>query len=122
MTMTLRLLLLVVSLITGIWILTQIRKSKVKIEDSVFWLLFSLLLVAMSLFPDLVELAADLVGVTSPSNLVFLAIIFILMIKIFRLSLRLSQLESRLQTFAQTYALQTSEEFNNLAFTDKSQK
>lgn len=120
--MTLRLLLLVVSLITGIWILTQIRKSKVKIEDSVFWLLFSLLLVAMSLFPDLVELAADLVGVTSPSNLVFLAIIFILMIKIFRLSLRLSQLESRLQTFAQTYALQTSEEFNNLAFTDKSQK
>lgn len=105
MTLTLRIILLVVSLITSIWIIMRIRKSQVKIEDSVFWILFSFLLIVMSLFPDLVMLGAAIAGVQSASNFVFLAIIFVLLLKVFRMSIRISQLESKIQTFAQTYAI-----------------
>jgi len=105
MSITLRVVLLIVSLLTCAWIIQRIRKSQVKIEDSVFWILFSLLLVGMSLFPGLVTWGAALVGVQSASNFVFLAIIFVLLVKVFRMSVRISQLESKVQTFAQTYAV-----------------
>lgn len=35
----------------------------------------------------------------------FLAIIFVLIVKLFRLSIKISQLESKMQTFVQTYAI-----------------
>lgn len=106
MSVTLRVILLVVSFLTCLWIIQRIRKSQVKIEDSVFWILFSFVLVGMSLFPDVVMLGAAVAGVQSASNFVFLAIIFILLLKVFRMSVRISQLESKLQTFAQTFAIQ----------------
>ena len=59
------------------WILRKIRKSQVRIEDSVFWLLFSLGLILLSLFPQLASWAANLIGVVSPVNFVFLSIISI---------------------------------------------
>lgn len=107
MSVTLRIVLLVVSFLTCLWVIQRIRKSQVKIEDSVFWILFSVLLVGMSICPGLVTWGARIVGVQSASNFVFLAIIFVLLLKVFRMSIRISQLESKLQTFAQTYTINT---------------
>lgn len=105
MTVTLKFILLLVSLMTFIWVVMRIRKSQVKIEDAVFWILFAAILVVMSLIPDLVSWGARIIGVQSEANFIFLSIIFILILKIFRMSIRISQLESKLQTFAQTYAI-----------------
>lgn len=105
MTITLRFILLIASVLNCIWIIQRIRKSQAKIEDAVFWVLFSGLLVCMSVFPQVIEWGAAITGVQSSVNFVFLVIIFILIIKIFRLSIKISQLESKLQTFAQTYAI-----------------
>lgn len=105
MSVTLRIILIVVPVLTCAWILFQIRKSQVKIEDSVFWFLFSAVLVLMGVFPRLVTIGAELAGVQSSVNFIFLSIIFILIIKLFRMSVRISQLESKVQTFAQRYAL-----------------
>ena len=105
MTITLRIVLLLVSVLNCAWIILRIRKSQAKIEDSVFWILFSGLLVCMSIFPQIIEWGAEVTGVYSPVNFVFLAIIFVLIVKLFRLSIKLSQVESKLQTFVQTYAI-----------------
>ena len=51
MTITLRIVLLVASVLNCVWIILRIRKAQAKIEDSVFWILFSGLLVCMSIFP-----------------------------------------------------------------------
>lgn len=110
MSITLRIMLVVVSLLNCVWILMRIRKAQVKIEDSVFWILFSALLIFMSIFPGVIELGAKIIGVQSSVNFVFLAIIFIQLVKIFRLSVRISQLESRLQTLAQRYAIDQASE------------
>lgn len=105
MSITLRIVLALVSFFNCTWILLHIRKAQVKIEDAIFWLLFSAILILMSIFPGAIVWGTQFVGVQSPVNFVFLAIIFVLLAKTFRLSIRLSQLESKLQTFAQRYAI-----------------
>jgi len=105
MTATLRIILLFASVLNCAWIIRRIRKSQAKIEDAVFWVLFSGILVCMSMFPQIVEWGAAVTGVKSTVNFVFLIIIFVLILKIFRLSVKISQMESKLQTFAQTYAI-----------------
>lgn len=105
MSTMLRIILIVFSVINCVWVLTHIRKSRVKIEDSIFWLLFSFFLIVISLFPSLMTIAAQWAGVKSPVNFLFLVIIFLLQIKLFQLSIHVSQLEEKLKSFAQRYAI-----------------
>ena len=109
MSWMLRAILILTSVLTCFWILRKIRKSQVRIEDSVFWLLFSLGLILLSLFPQLASWAANLIGVVSPVNFVFLSIIFVLMLKLFLLSIKTSQQEHKLQSFVQNYAIRDKE-------------
>ena len=85
MTVTLRIILLIASILNCAWIIQRIRKAQTRIEDSVFWILFSGLLIGMSLFPQVIEFGASITGVQSAVNFVFLSIIFVLMVKLFRL-------------------------------------
>lgn len=105
MSITLRIVLLVVSLLSCAWILVNVRKAKVKIEDSVFWICFSLVLILFAVFPGIVIWCSGIMGIESPANFIFLVTIFILIIKVFRMSLRISQLESKLTKLAQDEAL-----------------
>lgn len=107
MTIVLRIILVIASLLNCFWIIHRICKSQAKIEDSIFWICLSGLLILMSIFPGIVILGARLTGVQSPVNFVFLCIIFILMVKVFRMSLKISSLESKLHQLAQRYGIDT---------------
>lgn len=113
MTITLRIVLIMVSLLNCVWTLSSIRKARIKIESSIFWILFSVVLLLISFVPELVELGADLLGVQSPANFVFLVIIFLLILKLFRLSMYLSQLEKKVDYLVQRYAID-AHEFENV--------
>ena len=101
----LRIILIVVSVATAAYLLTRIRKSQIKIEDSLFWVIIPVALVILSIFPGIAEWASKVIGFEAPVNFVFLAIIFILIIKLFSLSIKLSQLENKLQTLIQEIAI-----------------
>ena len=109
MTLTLRIVLIVASLLSCAWILINVRKAKVKTEDSVFWICFSFLLIIFAAFPGIVIWGAGVLGIESPANFIFLAIIFILIIKVFRMSVRISSLESKLARVAQDEALKNAD-------------
>ena len=85
--------------------LRKIRQSKIKIEDSIFWIMLSLLLVIFSLFPGLADILSDIVGTYSTSNFIFLLMIFILLMKVFSMSLKISQLERKVTELVQSLAL-----------------
>ncbi len=108
MSVTLRVVLIAVSLLHFLWTMFQIKRAKVKIEDSVYWLCLSVILILMGVFPSVVMWGAGLLGIQSPVNFVFLVIIFCLSLKVFKLSIRISQLEYKLQVFTQRYALDQS--------------
>ena len=105
MSLALRIVLIVFSVLNCVWVLTHIRKSRFKIDDSIFWLLFSFFLIIISLFPSLMKMAATWIGVQSSVNFLFLVIIFLLQFKLFLTSVHVSQLEDKLKSFVQRYAI-----------------
>ena len=110
MTVTLRLILVFASLVSCAWILRNIQKSKVRIEDSVFWICFSAGLVLISIFPQIIDFGARLTGIQSAQNFLFLVIIFVLIIKLFRMTIRISQMDSKIHTLTQTVAISKKKE------------
>ena len=96
MSIPLRVMLIVVSVLTGFYIRSKLRKSQMQIADVLFWLLFASVLIVMSVFPEGVAWFTELVGVQSPVNFVFLVVIFLLIVRCFSLSVKVSSLEAKL--------------------------
>lgn len=113
MTIALRVALILVSLITLIFIACKIRSSKVKLEDSMFWICFAALIFIFSLFPQIFYALSDLVGTYSPSNFVFLFFIFVLLIQSFQLSMRISQADTKIKELTQQLAIEKFERYQN---------
>ena len=105
MSMAVRALLIVGSILTALYVLRRVRKSRMRTEDSVFWLVFSLILVLMGLLPNIVSALARLIGVMSAANLVFLIVIFLLIIKLFLMDQRISTLQRQVTDAVQSEAL-----------------
>jgi len=97
--------LIVASVVTAIFVLRKIKKSQFKIGDTLYWLLFCVLLLVMSIFPGVIFWISDLIGFESPSNFIFVAIIFLLLVKIFLLDARVSKNEEKLTKISQKYAI-----------------
>ena len=110
MSVALRILLIVVSVMNTLNILRRIRKSKLQIEYSIFWLLFSMVLIVISIFPQIVIKLAQLIGFQSPANMVFLLVIFALMFKSFQSTVEISQLQYKIEELTQKIALEEHKE------------
>ena len=110
MTTTLRFFLVIASVLTVIWILRKIRKMKVKMEDAIFWLVFSALIIVLAIFPEISYWLSKLLGIESPANLVFLFVICLLLEKIFTLSIITSQLEEKVSILSAEVALRSQDD------------
>ena len=104
-----RVLLILVAFLTALSILRKIRKEKVQIQYSIFWILFSALLIVLAVFPSILIRLSKMLGMGSPANLVFLTIIFLLLLKSFNLTVEISALEVRLKELTQRIALKEEE-------------
>ena len=113
MTIALRVALILVSLLTFVFIACKIRSSKVKLEDSMFWICFAALIFIFSLFPQIFYMLSDLVGTYTPSNFVFLFFIFVLLIQSFQLSMRISQADTKIKELTQQLAIEKFERYQN---------
>ncbi|MEE1228000.1 MAG: DUF2304 domain-containing protein [Lachnospiraceae bacterium] len=105
MSFTLRVILLIASVGSAVWILHKIRKLKVKMEDAIFWMFFAAILFIMGMFPELTYWLTGKVGMMSPANLIFLIIIALLLEKVFTLSIITSQLEEKLNILSAEIAI-----------------
>lgn len=110
MTMLLRIVLIVVSILTTVLILRKIRQSKLQIEDSLFWIGFSFMLILFSVFPIVPTVLSELAGTYSTSNFIFLFVIFLLIVKLFHMTIKQSQMETRLRELVQKMAIDEKEE------------
>ncbi len=105
MSIALRGILVVFSLLTMLYVLRKIRQSKLEIENSIFWIGFSVLMFLMSVLPKVIYWFSRILGFQSPVNFVFLLIIFILIIKNFMMTLQISQMEYKQKELVQKLAL-----------------
>lgn len=105
MSVSLRILLIVFSILTFLYLGRKIRKSQMQLKDALFWVFLSLVMVIISAVPQIAFFASDLLGFQAPVNFIFLVIIFILLIKTFLLSIKISQLDNQIKEFVQKYAI-----------------
>lgn len=101
-----RIVLIICSVLTTTFMIRKIRDSKLQIDHAVFWLIFAGLLVVISIFPQLTILGAKLLGIYSSTNFIFLAILFIVILKLFSVTIKMSNLEYRIKELTQKIALE----------------
>ncbi len=105
----LRIVLFIASIITAFFVFRKIRKSQFVIEDTLFWILFCILLLVLSIFPRLSFFFAELLGFQAPVNFLFVVFIFLLVTKVFLLSVKLSKTETKLNELIQKFAIENKE-------------
>ena len=109
MSTSLRALLIVSAALVFCFVVRKLKKSQMQVLDSLFWLLFSVSFVLLGVFPEIASYFSDLFGFISPSNLVFLFVIEVLVVRDFCITIRLAKLEERLNSLVQAVALRSKE-------------
>ena len=120
MTLSLRIVLIVISVLAVLYALRKIRKAQLNIDDAFYWIIFSAILLVMSIFPIIPMWVSEKLGIDSPANFVFLFMIFILLIRLFTNSIELSVQKRRLNNLIQKIAIMNHErEMNEKEKEDK---
>lgn len=100
-----RIILILASVGTATFIIKKIRQSRLQIEYTVFWLVFAVMIVLLSVFPEVAIYGASLLGIYDPTNFIFLIIIFLMIVKMFFMTIEISNLEYRLKELVQKTAI-----------------
>ena len=101
MSVTLRIVLIVMSVVSLGYVIRKIRFSKMQIEYALFWIVLSVFFIMLAVFPSIAYWATEKLGVMSTANLIFLVIIGILLFKVFMMTIEISMLENKVRNLVQ---------------------
>ena len=101
MSLTLRILLITLSVLALGYIIRKIRFSKMQIEYALFWIVLSIVFIILAVFPSIAYWVTERLGVMSTANLIFLVIIGILLVKVFMMTIEISVLENKVRDLVQ---------------------
>lgn len=59
-----------------------------EIEAALFWVIMALMLVVFAVFPSVADFCARLLGIYATTNFLFLFMIFLLIVKLFSMTVR----------------------------------
>ena len=110
MGIVLRIILIASAILLFGYMIKKIRQSKMKIEHTIFWIIFDIILIVIGVFPQIVYIVSKWIGFQSPVNMVFLMIIFVLIVKNFLATLEISHLENKVDSLAQRIAIERLQE------------
>lgn len=95
----------VLAIIIVALVLDLLRRKKIREKYAALWLIVGAATVVLGAFPQLLAIAADTVGVTIPSNLLFaLGILFVLGV-LLHLSVEISSVEDETRALAEEVAI-----------------
>lgn len=106
----LRILLILSSILFFLILIHKIRSSSVRIMDMFYWVFLCILFMLMSLFPDMVIAISRGLGFESPTNFVFLVVIFLLLWKTFSMSIQLSRQNEQMKDTIEQIVIQNKRE------------
>ena len=110
MSLTLRVLLIISSFIAFYLCITKIKKSQLKIENSVTWMFGCIILILISIFPNIVIWISGKLGFVAPVNFIFLVIIAFLLIQTFIDNIHITSLNEKIKELDHYIALKEKEE------------
>lgn len=103
--MTLQTVMILSSIFTFIFIIFKIRKNGLNIDDSIIWILWSFLLLILSIFPQIPNFFSQKLGFMSTSNFIFAAFIFFLYILLFIQAIQISKIKEKQKELIQKLSI-----------------
>ena len=125
MTLVLRILLLIGALFAMGIVINSVRKSKIRISDSVYWVVSAGILVLFALIPQLAYFFSGVFGFMSPAYFVLMLVIVMILIRLFHQSCAISKLTYKVEQLSAELALRDKDarDEKNLDFvTDLNQR
>lgn len=110
MSVTLRVILIISSFIAFYLCIAKIKKSQLKIENSVTWMLGCIILILMSIFPNVVVWISEKLGFVAPVNFIFLVMIAFLLMQTFIDNIHITSLNEKIKDLDHYIALKEKEE------------
>ena len=105
MSIMLRISLLLGALFALGIVINSVRKSRIRISDSVFWVISATLLLLFAIIPQIPFFFSRLFGFVSTSNFVLVVVIALMLIKLFHQSCSISRLTYKVESLSATIAL-----------------
>lgn len=103
--MTLQILFSIIALAMIVTVVRILRSGRIREKYAALWIVVSLLIVVLTVWPGLLQWAADLVGVQVPANLLFFLALILLIGVALHLSLEVSKLEDESRALAEEVAI-----------------
>ncbi len=102
-----RILVVILSVATLLFVINLVRTKKLKEEYALLWLLTAIVLVIASLAVDLLDVISYAVGVEYPPALMFLIAFLGVLFILFQFSISISKFSEQIKTLAQDLAILT---------------
>lgn len=87
-------------------VLEMLRRRRIRERHAVWWMVGTILALIVSIFPNLLTLLSDAIGVTLPINLVFFLSIGILVLVCLQHAAELTQVEAHTRSLTERVVLQ----------------
>lgn len=105
MTLALYLLGIASALLVLVVVTEMLRRGRLRERHTMWWLLAGFIGLIFSIFPDVVDFLAQLIGVEAPSNLLFFLAIVLLFLVCLQQSSELTRSEEKTRVLAEHVAL-----------------
>lgn len=96
---------IIVSIVVMLYVINIVRKKKFSIKESFLWVVGSIIMLLLSIFPYSIDYFADKLDIAYPPSLFFVICIFFLLFINFRFSKRISELQEKVIELGQELAL-----------------
>ena len=110
MSFKLQLVFIFASLITFLFVIKKIQKHGLNIDDAIIWILWSIGLLIISVFPQIPSWISKELGFMSTSNFIFCVFIFFLYIMLFTQTSQISKLKEKQKELIQKLSIKEYEE------------
>lgn len=104
--MKLQIVLIIASLFTFIYVILRIKKHQLNIDDSIIWIIWSIVLLILSIFPGLPKYCSDLLGFESTSNFILTGFVFLIYIMVFFQNIKISELKEKNKKLIQKLSIE----------------
>lgn len=88
---TMQIGLLTASILMLAFVIIKVRKNKMNIHYSIIWIIWGISLIVLSLFPSIISWASKVLSIATPTNTLFLIMIFFLYCLTFYIYLKISK-------------------------------
>lgn len=104
---------LIIAILSTIYIINEVRKKRFSIKESFWWMMASLIMLILSIFPYSINKIAKVFGVEYPPSLFFVFCIIFLVLMNFRNSKKISEQQQKIIELTQNISILKEEVKND---------